>query len=138
MPIKSVAHVCIKSTDLEATARFYCDDLGLQRQFNFINKGKLIGFYMKTANLTFVEVFLADELEKVGKQPLHHFCLETDDIHALREALVARGHEPGKIIMGADDAWQFWMADPSGLAIEFHQYTETSGQFTGRDVEVNW
>jgi catechol 2,3-dioxygenase-like lactoylglutathione lyase family enzyme len=138
MPIRSLAHVCIKSTDLNATLKFYCDDLGLKRQFNFMRKGKLIGFYMKAANETFVEAFLADELEKVGKQPLNHFCLETDDIQALRKSLVERGHAPGEIKMGADNAWQFWIKDPSGLDMEFHQYLDNCSQFTGQDVEVNW
>ena len=138
MPIRSLAHVCIKSTDLDATARFYCDELGLKRTFNFARQGKVIGFYMKTANDTFVEVFLADEVEKIAKQPLHHFCLETDDIQALRQSLVERGHAPGDIKLGADDAWQFWIKDPNGLDIEFHQYTKKCSQFTGRDVEVDW
>lgn len=138
MAIRSLAHVCIKSTDLDATAGFYCDALGLKRAFNFMRQGKVIGFYMKTANDTFVEVFLADEVEKIARQPLNHFCLETDDIQALRQSLVERGHAPGEVKMGADDAWQFWMKDPNGMDIEFHQYTGKSSQFTGRDVEVNW
>ncbi len=57
MAIKSLAHVCIKTTDLDATADFYCGALGLQRLFDFTRKGKVIGFYMKTGNATFIEVF---------------------------------------------------------------------------------
>ncbi len=138
MSIKSVAHVCLKSTDLDATAEFYCGALGLTRHFDFTREGKVIGFYMKTVNETFVEVFLADEIAKIEKQVLNHFCLETEDLKALHEKLVARGYAPGPIKLGADQTWQFWMADPNGMALEFQEYGERSSQRTGQPVEVNW
>ncbi len=138
MAIKSLAHVCIKSTDLDATADFYCGVLGLKRIFDFRKQGKIIGYYLKADNDTFVEVFLAEELEKVGKQPLHHFCLEVESIQATRQAIVERGFAAGEIKLGADQSYQFWMKDPSGLDIEFHQYTPKSSQFLGGVVEVNW
>ena len=138
MTIQSVAHVCIKTTDLDATRDFYCGALGLEKLFDFMRKGKLIGFYMKTANDTFIEVFLADEVEKIGKQYLNHFCLETDDIEALHQRLVECGYEPRKITMGSDQSHQFWMKDPNGMEIEFQEYTDKSSQRTGQTVEVNW
>jgi catechol 2,3-dioxygenase-like lactoylglutathione lyase family enzyme len=138
MTIKSLAHVCIKTTDLEATAKFYCGTLGLKRFFNFTRKGKVIGFYMKAANETFVEVFLEGEIEKIGKQPLNHFCLETDSIEALRKKVLESGYEAREIHLGADNSYQFWMKDPNGMDMEFHQYTDKSSQFTGQDVEANW
>ena len=96
MSIKSVAHVCVKSTDLDATAAFYCGPLGMTRHFDFMRKGKLIGFYMKATNETFVEVFLADEIEAIDKRVLHHFCLETEDLKGLHGKLVAAGTLPAK------------------------------------------
>jgi catechol 2,3-dioxygenase-like lactoylglutathione lyase family enzyme len=138
MKIKSVAHVCIKTTDLARTEEFYCDALGLTKHFNFIRQGKVIGGYFKAANETFVEVFLADEVERAGKQVLNHFCLETESIKALRDALIARGLTVGELKLGADQTPQFWMKDPNGLDLEFQQYTPKSAQLTGRDVEVDW
>jgi catechol 2,3-dioxygenase-like lactoylglutathione lyase family enzyme len=138
MTIKSVAHVCIKTTDLKATSDFYCEALGLTKMFDFMRKGKLIGFYMKTGNDTFIEVFLADEVEKIGKQFLNHFCLETDEIEALHKKLSERGYEPRAIVMGADRSHQFWMKDPNGMELEFQEYTTRSSQRTGQTVEVNW
>jgi catechol 2,3-dioxygenase-like lactoylglutathione lyase family enzyme len=138
MTIKSLAHVCIKSTDLDATMEFYCGALGMTKHFDFTRKGKVIGFYMKAENATFVEVFLADEVEKINKQVLHHFCLETSSIEALRKALVERGYAPGEIKMGADQTTQFWMKDPNGMDLEFQEYTDQSAQLTGRTVEVDW
>ena len=137
MSIKSLGHVCIKSTDLEATLAFYTA-MGMTKQFDFTRKGKLIGFYLKADNTTFVEVFLADEVEKIDKQVLHHFCLETDSLEGLRKTLLERGYAPGEIKMGADQSPQFWMKDPNGMDLEFQQYTEKSSQIIGADVEVNW
>jgi len=138
MNIKSLAHVCIKTTDLKVTADFYCGALGMTKFFDFTRKGDVIGFYMKAANETFVEVFLADEVEKSGKQALNHFCLETESIEALRKLLIERGYAPGEIKMGADQSLQFWMKDPNGMDLEFQEYTAQSAQVTGGTVEVNW
>ena len=138
MSIQSVAHVCLKTTDLDATDDFYCGALGMKKFFNFTQKGKIIGFYMKASNETFVEVFLADETEKMGKQVLNHFCLQTDSIEDLRKAIIERGYSPNEIKMGADNSPQFWMKDPNGMDLEFQEYAEESSQMTGRDVEVNW
>jgi len=138
MSIQSFAHACIKTTNLDATTDYYCGALGLKKFFNFTKQGKVIGFYMKADNETFIEVFLADEVEKIGKQVLNHFCLETKSIEALRKTLVERGYAPGEIRMGGDQSPQFWMKDPNGLDVEFQEYTEKSSQRTGQDVEVNW
>ena len=138
MSIKSIAHVCIKTTDLDATADFYCGALGFTRHFDFTRKGKVIGFYMKTASENFVEVFLADEISGVEKQSLNHFCLETESLGGLRQKLITRGYEPGEIKMGADQTLQFWMKDPNGLALEFQEYSEKSAQRNPHTVEVNW
>jgi catechol 2,3-dioxygenase-like lactoylglutathione lyase family enzyme len=138
MPIKSLAHVCLKTTDLNATAAFYCGALGMTKHFDFVRRGQVIGFYMKMANDTFVEVFLADEIEKIDKQILHHFCLETESLEDLRNHLIQRGYSPGELKMGADHTPQFWMKDPNGMDLEFQEYTPASAQLTGRPVEVNW
>ncbi len=138
MNIKSLAHVCIKTTNLDATTDFYCGALGMKKFFDFTRKGKIIGFYMKASNDTFVEVFLAEEVEKPGKQVLNHFCLETDSIESLRKTLIERGYAPGEIKMAVDNTPQFWMKDPNGLDLEFQQYTDKSAQITGQAVEVDW
>jgi len=140
MTIMSLAHVCLKTKDLDATADFYCGALGMKRMFNFTRKGKLIGYYLKAGNTTFVEAFLDGEPLPIDRQRmvLSHFCLETDDLKGLHASLVARGLKPGNIVMGADQAYQFWMDDPNGLALEFQEYNENSSQLTGESVEVNW
>jgi lactoylglutathione lyase/glyoxylase I family protein len=138
MSILSLAHACIKSTNLEQTAAFYCDGLGMKKHFDFTRVGKVIGFYLKAANDTFIEVFLADEVDSTDKRCLNHFCLETGDLEALRNRLVQRGFAPGEIKMGSDQTLQFWAKDPNGLDVEFQQYSPKSAQVTGENVEVNW
>jgi catechol 2,3-dioxygenase-like lactoylglutathione lyase family enzyme len=138
MSIKSLAHICVKTRDLPKTLDFYCGALGMQKLFDFTKKGEVIGFYLKASNDTFIEVFHTGEAElTTNGQLLNHFCLETDSIEKLRQALVDRGYVPREIIMGADNSLQFWIRDPNGLEIEFQQYTEKSSQFTGQNVEVN-
>jgi lactoylglutathione lyase/glyoxylase I family protein len=137
MNIKSVAHVCIKTTDLEQTREFYCGGLGMTILFRFLRNRQTIGFYLKGSSSTFIEVFAIDATESIRREhTLNHFCLETEQIQTLRQTLLERGYSPGEIIMGADNTLQFWMQDPNGLNIEFQQYTERSAQFTGADVEL--
>ena len=138
MKIKSVAHVCIKTTNLELTAEFYCGVLCMEKVFNFTRKGSVIGFYLKAAGETFVEVFAVGEARNEENPVLSHICLLTDDIKRLHQRISERGLNPGKLSMGADNSYQFWMCDPNGMAIEFQEYTGKSSQFTGQDVEATW
>lgn len=139
MSIKALAHVCLKSTDLGKTSKFYCDTLGMKRLFNFMKNGRVVGFYMKASENSFVEVFdVSDPVPANVKGCLSHFCLETDDMEATRQKLIDAGYNPGPIHLGADNSYQFWIQDPNDVALEFHQYTPESTQRTGRDVEVNW
>ena len=135
--IKGIAHVCIESDDLEKTRWFYCDVLGMTKQFDFIRKGKLFGFYLKMEGGTFVEVFHTDSLPE-GKSPLKHFCFETENLDEVISALDKNDipHKGKKI--GSDQSWQVWTTDPSGIDFEFHQYTPNSKQYTGGECEVNW
>ena len=139
MSIKSLAHVCILSADLDATLRFYCGMLGMQKQFDFTRKGRVIGFYLKASNDTFVEVFESDKARdaKPGGN-LTHFCLETECLEALYQKLADAGYQPRPIKLGCDNSYQFWVKDPNGIDFEFHQYTPQSTQFTGTSVEVDW
>jgi hypothetical protein len=35
--------------------------------------------------------------------------------------------------MGHDQSWQAWLADPNGITIELHEYTDKSSQVLGSD-----
>jgi predicted enzyme related to lactoylglutathione lyase len=65
-------------------------------------------------------------------------CLQVDGIdHTLRQIRQA-GYEASDKKLGADQTWQAWTADPDGIRIELHEYTEQSSQYTGQDVTVDW
>ena len=50
--------------------------------------------------------------------------------------LIEKGYEVTEKKLGADESWQTWVTDPSGVRIEFHEYTEKSTQITGEDCIV--
>lgn len=135
--IKALAHVCLYSRDLAATEKFYCGALGLSLKFRFMRQGGIHGFYIRISDSQFIEIFHRDE-KPYGVPQIGHICLETDDIPGMRERLAAAGVETTEPKLGADHSWQMWLRDPDGTAIEFHQYTPQSTQYTGEDCIVDW
>ena len=131
--INQIAHVCISSLDLEATRRFYCEGLGFRKVFDFKREGNLVGYYLGVTETTYVEVFRADEIDTRAKSAVKHFCLEVDSIDDISSHLTRTGYEVTEKKLGADESWQAWVTDPSGVRIEFHEYTERSTQITGQD-----
>jgi len=131
--IKELAHVCLAATDLAAVERFYTRGLGLKKVFDFIRNDQVVGFYLAISQGSYVEVFQRDEVDPKAKCLIQHFCLEVDDIEQAGRQLVENGYEATEKTLGADQSWQMWTTDPSGVRIEFHQYTEQSSQVTHED-----
>ena len=136
--IKSLAHLCILSKDLSRSLDFYCGALGLKRHFDFFKEGELFGFYLQLAPGQFIEIFKAGPNAEIRSQRIHHFCLEVDDIDALREKLTRHGVEVTPKKLGCDQTWQCWCKDPDGVDFEFQQYTPESSQTTRADCIVDW
>lgn len=136
--IKALAHLCIETTELEKTDWFYCTVLGLTRQFDFIKEGNLFGYYIKINEGNFIEVFERSAAAEQPRPLITHFCLEVDDINQVEEQLNKHGVENWGKKFGADNSWQLWTKDPNGVAIEFHQYTAESCQYTGKNCPVDW
>ena len=131
---KRLAHVCIGAIDLDGAEYFYVDTLGMELAFEFYRAGQRIGFYVKAGETTFLEVFTTSEAARNGDALIKHFCLEVEDLDAVLSRLSDRGVEASAKKLGADNAWQAWITDPSGIRIELMQYSQTSTQFTGRPV----
>jgi catechol 2,3-dioxygenase-like lactoylglutathione lyase family enzyme len=136
--IKTLAHVCLFSKDLNRSLDFYCGALGLRRHFDFIKDGALFGFYLQIDANHFIEIFKAGAEEKAGAQRIHHLCLEVDDLDALRDRLIQLGVKVTAKKKGCDQTWQFWCQDPDGTEVEFQQYTDQSSQFTRTQCIVDW
>ena len=128
--IKGLAHICLSAKDLSAVEIFYCSCLGLKKVFDFIRNNRVIGFYLEVSPGNYVEVFQQNEIDVHAKGPILHFCLEVDDIDQIGIKLTAGGYEATPKTLGADNSWQIWTTDPSGVKIEFHQYTARSSQIT--------
>ncbi len=133
--IKSLAHVCIFAKDLDETLRFYTEVLGLEKAFDFEKDGAPFGYYIKLGNNTFIEVFKGKPSEVGG---IKHIAIETDNIEGLIAQIRAHGINVPDKRLGADQSWQFWIQDPNGIDIEFHEYTKDSKQIIGGTAIVNW
>lgn len=133
--IKQLAHVCIHSPDLEATEKFYFEALALERGFVFMKEGEKFGFYIKLGSSTFIEVFKG---ERSSEGSIKHLAIEVSDIDEVISSLRSHGFQATDKKLGADSSWQSWTEDPSGVKIEFHEYTDRSMQLNGGICEVNW
>jgi len=136
--IKTLAHICIFSKDLNRSRDFYCDALGLKAHFEFLKDGSLFGFYLQVDPGHFIEVFKTEASAEIRHPRIHHFCLEVEDIDALREKLIQHGVEVTPKKLGCDQSWQCWCKDPDGTDVEFQQYTAQSTQFTRKNCTVDW
>jgi len=129
--IKQLAHINIGAFDLSACEDFYCNVLGMEKTFEFVREDEVIGFYLGAGNTTFIEVFRQHGGAAESSALLRHFCLEVEDIDSVIAAVRQKGWEISDKSWGADNAWQAWTKDPSGVAIELMQYTAESSQHTG-------
>lgn len=138
--IKSLAHVCILSSNLAKTKAFYIDLLGLSKTFDFFREKEWVGFYIKAGQNQFIEVFLRGEQPPYKKPAvgITHFCLEVESIQTVHAHLKDHGIETTQPLYGVDHSWQIWCKDPDGIDIEFHEYTDKSCQLTGSECQINW
>ncbi len=136
--IKRLGHVNLVTHDLDQATHFYCDILGLEKAFEFYRNDALFGFYLKTGELTFIEIFLQTEDVNTQNLVIRHLCLEVEDLDSAIETIRSRGWEITDKKRGSDQSWQAWITDPSGVRIELMQYTEESSQYTGNNCIANW
>lgn len=129
--IKGIAHTAYVVSNMQATLRFYCEQLGLRHAFSIPDQsGKPWIEYVKVSEGQFVEFFHPKDgftLQPGGGYL--HLCLRVDDIHQTAKALEAAGIsirvQPQQ---GRDGNWQCWVDDPDGNAIEFMQISPDSPQ----------
>ena len=131
-----LAHVCIETTDLEATEAFY-NVVGLSRRFEFRNlDGELVGFYLAFDNETFIEVIRNNRPR--GEGIVRHFAVEVDDVDAVRARLADAGVDVTDKEFCNDRIWMVTCRDPNDIFIEFQQYTADSMQRIGGVCEVDY
>ena len=128
--ITGIAHICLSVSDLEKMEKFYVEKLGLAHAFDFVNEdGRRYGMYLQVGNRNFIELFEGRSKDIATVNPsFKHFCLEVNDIQSMVEKLRSRGVDVTDPMLGSDNAWQAWVTDPEGNAIELHCYTPESRQ----------
>ena len=135
--ITRIAHLCISVKNLDESLKFYNTALGLPTKFRFLKDNKLFGVYLEVSDGNYIELF-ADRKDGAGDAGISHFCLEVTSVDEMIERLSGLGIACTPRQLGADNTYQTWATDPDGTRIEFHEYTATSSQKVGGDVQVNW
>ncbi len=128
--ITGIAHTAYVVRDMQATLKFYCDQLGFKHVFSIPNKeDKPWIEYVKASDGQFLEFFYAGADYKPEKGSYMHLCLRVDDIHTEAARLEAAGvFLRVKPQQGKDRNWQCWADDPDGNPIEFMQIDPSSPQ----------
>jgi catechol 2,3-dioxygenase-like lactoylglutathione lyase family enzyme len=124
--LKRLSHVCLGSTDLERTVRFYSDLIGCEVAHEFRNPaGERYGVFLSCRNGTFLEFFNEQSSNPPGGL-FRHVCFEVEDIEGMAQA--ARNHGlTADVKRGRTDRiLQFFVHDPDGNMIEFQQHDRES------------
>jgi lactoylglutathione lyase len=123
--IKRLGHLAIRARDIEKTATFYRDVLGLPEAFRMQDPSgaKLGSVHMFIAPSQFLEIFPGGTETRPTDQAtigLHHFCIEVDDAARALEEIRGRGAPiDTELKTGYSRCIQFWTHDPDGNALEF-------------------
>lgn len=123
-----LSHICLSTYNLESTCSFYCSVLGFSVVHEFINEnGEKYGALIHAGNGTFLEFFKATEENKHSNETGHghfrHFCFQVYSINKIAEKLTSAGYNVSIKHGKTDCVPQFWIKDPDGNLIEFHEYS---------------
>lgn len=129
--IIGVGHAAYGVADIEASMRFYVDQLGLEKAFELRHDdGRLWIVYLYCGDGTFIELFPEDEIEEPRPRASYkHLCLRVDDMSLTLDDLRQRGLRPlNPPSVGKDGNTQAWVRDPDGNPIELMQINPDSEQ----------
>ena len=128
--ILGTGHTGYAVGDLEASLRFYVEQLGLEETFRIHRPdGNLWIVYIYAGNGSFIELFPEDPAPGENKGSYKHLCLQVDDMSRTLQDVKERGLEPLRpSSVGKDGNTQAWLADPDGNLIELMQISPDSLQ----------
>lgn len=121
-----LSHLCLSSADLDASERFYVDLIGGKVVFEFRNDaGDRYGLFISLGKGTFLEIFKDNnEIVSSVASGFRHFCLQVQDIHYAASRFKDAGYFPHVSIGRVDRVPQFWIEDPNGIKVEFHELSD--------------
>ncbi|HKE26238.1 MAG TPA: VOC family protein [Bryobacteraceae bacterium] len=125
-PIVGIAHIALKTDNLDRARQFYGHDLGLAEPFHLDNSDGSVRFtYFKINDHQYVEVTAV--LKDDSEDRLLHIAFETTDVKKLRDYLASRGVTvPSEVAKYPDGNLGISINDPEGHLIEFVQYLPDS------------
>lgn len=129
--ITGVAHIGLRTDNLDAARRFYGQELGFAEAFSLDRpEGGLMLVYFKVNDHQYIEVFPG--WKGPEQLVLSHIACETDNAAQLRDYLASKGVKvPAVLRPGLDGNLSFMIKDPDGHDIEFVQYMP--GSLHGRN-----
>jgi lactoylglutathione lyase len=114
--LTGLAHIAIRSRDLEASVRFYTEQL----------------VYLRLTDDQYIEIFpngegdSAPASQSVG---MNHYCISVANLDTTVAELERRGVVMTRgITLGLDGNRQAWLADPDGVRIELMEMAPDSQQ----------
>jgi lactoylglutathione lyase len=120
--IVGVAHIGLRTDNLDAARNFYAHQLGFEEAFKLDRpEGGLMLVYFKVNDHQYIEVFPGWK----GPEQLvfSHVAFETDNAQQLRDYLASKGVKvPATLHPGLDGNLSFMIKDPDGHDVEFVQY----------------
>lgn len=119
-----LSHLCIGVLDLETSEKFYIDLLGGELVFEFKNEtGKRYGMFISVGKGTFIELFKTEKKNSLSVNSIgfRHLCFQVENINTAADYLKRAGYYPEINIGRVDKVPQFWIEDPDGIKIEFHE-----------------
>jgi lactoylglutathione lyase len=128
-----LAHIAIRSRDLEASVKFYSEKLGCPEMFRLNrDNGDLMLVYMRLTDDQYIEIFpngegdSAPAPQSVG---MNHLCISVANLDHTVAELERRGVVMTRgITLGLDGNRQAWLADPDGVRIELMEMAPDSRQ----------
>ena len=117
-----VAHIGLRTDNLDAARTFYGRQLGFAEAFQLDRpEGGLMLVYFKVNDHQYIEVFPG--WKGPEQLVLSHIAFETDDARELRDYLASKGVKvPDTLRKGLDGNLSFMIKDPDGHDVEFVQY----------------
>jgi catechol 2,3-dioxygenase-like lactoylglutathione lyase family enzyme len=122
--IIGVAHIGLRTDNLDASRKFYTGILGFEEPFTYSRPasegGGLLLTYFKVNDHQYVELF--PELKDPKQDRLSHIAFETSDAERLRAYLASKGVQVPKTLEPMGDGNRgFDVTDPDGHTVEFVQ-----------------
>jgi catechol 2,3-dioxygenase-like lactoylglutathione lyase family enzyme len=123
--ILGVAHIGLRTDNLDAARKFYTRILGFEEPFIYSRPasegGGLLLTYFKVNDHQYIEMF--PELKDPKQDRLSHISFETSDAEQLRAYLASKGVQvPEKLEPMGDGNRGFDVTDPDGHDVEFVQF----------------